>query len=125
MSARTPEDVDRIFAECLNAGDVEGVVALYEKNATLLMQDSAPSTGTDAIRTAIGQFAAMKPNLRMSIRQVVHGGDDIAVIYNDWQLTLIGPDGKAIEDQGKACEIVRRQADGTWKFVVDAPRMRG
>ena len=124
MAATKPEDVDRLFAEYLNAGDVEGVVALYEPQATLLMQDGAPSTGTEAIRIAIGQFAAMKPSLRMSIRKVVYGGVDIAVVYNDWELTLVGPDGNAIEDQGKACEIVRRQPDGSWKFVVDDPRMR-
>jgi uncharacterized protein (TIGR02246 family) len=125
MEAKTPEDVDRIFAECVNAGDVDGVVALYEPDATLLMQDGGPSTGTDAIRVAIGQFAAMKPDLRMSIRNVVYGGGDIAVVYNDWELTLVGPDGQTIEDRGKACEIVRRQPDGSWKFVIDDPRMRG
>jgi uncharacterized protein (TIGR02246 family) len=125
MPAKTPEDVDRIFAECVNAGDVEGVVSLYEAGGTLLMQDREPSSGTEAIRIAIGQFVAMKPNLRMSIQKVVQGGGDIAVIYNDWQLTLVGPDGKAIEDRGKACEIVRQQADGSWKFVIDDPRMRG
>lgn len=125
MQAETPEDVDRIFAECVNAGDVDGVVALYEPDATLLMQDGAPSTGLDAIRTAIADFAAMKPDLRMSISKVVYGGGDIAVVYNDWELTLAGPDGRTIEDRGKACEIVRRQADGSWKFVIDDPRMRG
>jgi uncharacterized protein (TIGR02246 family) len=121
----SPEDVDRLFAEHVNAGDVEGVVALYEPDGTLLMQDGAPSSGTEAIRTAIGQFVAMNPQLRMSIRQVVHGGGDIAAVYNDWQVTLIGPDGKLIEDSGMACEIVRRQADGSWRFVIDDPRMRG
>lgn len=125
MPAKTPEDVDRLFAECVNAGDVEGVVALYEPHATLLLQDGAPSSGTEAIRVAIADFIAMKPSLRVSIRQVVRGGGDIAAVYNDWELTLIGPDGKTIEDGGKACEIVRRHPDGSWKFVIDDPRMRG
>lgn len=125
MTAKTPEDVDRLFAECVNAGDVDGIVALYEAGATLLMQDNEPTNGHEAIRVAIGDFVAMKPNLQMSISKVVHGGGDIAVVYNDWQLSLVGPDGTAIEDSGKACEIVRRQADGSWKFVIDDPRMRG
>jgi uncharacterized protein (TIGR02246 family) len=124
VPAKTPEDVDRLFAEYVNAGDVERVVALYEPHATLLMQDGAPSSGTEAIRIAIADFVAMKPNLVVSVRQVVHGGGDIAAVYNDWDLTLLGPDGRTIEDRGKACEIVRRQADGNWKFVIDDPRMR-
>jgi ketosteroid isomerase-like protein len=125
MQAKSPEDVDRLFAECLNRGDVDGVVALYETSAALLMQEGAPIVGTEAIRGAIAQFAAMKPHLRMAIQKVVHGGGDIAVVYNDWTLTFVGPDGKTVEDGGKACEIVRRQPDGSWKFVVDDPRMRG
>jgi len=125
MPAKTPEDVDRLFAECINAGDVEGVVALYEPAGVLLMEASEPARGTAAIRAAIAQFAAVKPKLRMAIQKVVHGGGDVAVIYNDWTLTMTGPDGKTAEDRGKATEIVRRQADGTWLFVVDDPRMRG
>ena len=125
MTAKTPEDVDRLFAECVNAGDVDGVVALYEADGTLLMPDLEPIRGHEAIRVAIGDFVAMKPTLRMSIIKVIHGGGDIAVVYNDYQVSLVGPDGKTIEDCGKACEIVRRQADGSWKFVIDDPRMRG
>ena len=30
-----PEDLDRMFLERANAGDVDGVVALYEPNAVL------------------------------------------------------------------------------------------
>jgi uncharacterized protein (TIGR02246 family) len=125
MPAKTPEDVDRIFAECVNAGDVDGVVALYETDAVLMMNEGDPSRGPEAIRAAIAQFVAMKPKLRMSIRNVVHAGGDIAAVYNDWELDLVGADGTRITDRGKACEIVRRQADGHWKFVIDDPRMRG
>ena len=55
----------------------------------------------------------------------VEAGDDIAVLYNDWTLSATGPDGAAFTDQGKATEIVRRQRNGTWRFVVDDPRARG
>ena len=50
---------------------------------------------------------------------------DIAVLYNDWNLSANGRDGKRIERAGKAIEIVRRQADGTWLFVFDDPYARG
>ena len=39
MSARekamTPEDITRLFVERSNAGDADGVAALYEENAVL------------------------------------------------------------------------------------------
>jgi uncharacterized protein (TIGR02246 family) len=125
MPARTPEEVDRLFEKCLNAGDVEGIVALYEPEGTLLLQEGEPLTGPDAIRGAIAQFVAMRPHIEMTIRKVVSGGGDVAVVYNDWRLTLHDAAGQKIEDSGKASEIVRRQADGTWRFVIDDPRMRG
>ena len=61
----------------------------------------------------------------MNVGRIVKAGDDIAVLYNDWTLSATGPDGAPFADQGKATEIVRRQRNGTWRFVVDDPRARG
>ena len=33
MSAHTPEDVHRLWGETMNAGDLEGILALYEPAA--------------------------------------------------------------------------------------------
>jgi uncharacterized protein (TIGR02246 family) len=124
MAARTPQDVDRLFAEHLNAGNVEGVVALYEAHATFVPQDGPPITTTEGIRQAITGFAAMKPKLKMNIIKTVTVGNDLAVLYNDWSMTVVGPDGKPVDGNGKAIEIVRRQADGSWLFALDDPFAR-
>ena len=34
MAARTPDEIDRLFAQALNAGDLDGLVALYEPQAS-------------------------------------------------------------------------------------------
>lgn len=49
----------------------------------------------------------------------------LAVVYNDWSLAATGPDGAAVNTTGRSIEICRRQADGTWLFVVDDPFGRG
>jgi uncharacterized protein (TIGR02246 family) len=123
MPAQTPEDVDRLFGEYVNAGDAEALVALYERGATLLT-DSGPATGHAAIREWAAGFLAMKPKIQMSVDKVVEGGGDVAAVYNNWKLTASGPDGATFELAGRATEIVRRQADGTWLFVIDDPNMR-
>jgi uncharacterized protein (TIGR02246 family) len=125
MSARTPEDCDRLFGEYLNAGDLERLVALYEPRASLVQQDGSAATGTAALRDALGGFVAMKPRIRMNVTRVVRAGDDLAVLYNDWSLRAQGPDGNPLEMTGKAIEFVRRQPDGTWRFAVDDPFARG
>jgi uncharacterized protein (TIGR02246 family) len=123
VTARNPEDCDRLFAERLNAGDVDGVLALYEEGASYVHRDGV-ATGRAAIRARIERLAAMRPTLRCDVRRAVRAGEDLAVLYNDWTLTASGGDGKPVEITGRALEIVRRRSDGEWLFVVDDPHGR-
>jgi len=119
-----PEDVDRLFGERVNAGDLEGVVALYEPTATLVRQDRSSATGTEEIRKELAQLMALKPQITMNVSRIVSDGDGIAVLHDEWHLTGTGPDGKPLMLSGRASEVVRRQRDGTWRFVVDDPDAR-
>ncbi len=125
MAARTPEDCDRLFAECTNAGDLDGLVALYESHATLVPQAGNPVSGKESIRAGLAGLINLKPKITMNVFQVLKAGTDLAVLYNDWNATATGPDGKPMSMAGKALEVVRRQPDGTWLFAVDDPFARG
>jgi len=125
MPARTPKQCDDLFAHHIQAGNVDAVVALYEPKACLVLESGMVARGTKAIRRAISMFAAMKPRFKMNVARVVKAGDDLAVLYNDWQLKGTRSDGTPFSARGGATEIVRRQRDGTWRFVVDDPRARG
>jgi len=124
MAAHTPEECDHLFGELMNAGDVDGVAALYEPQAVLVLEGGQSATGQGAIREALSMFAAMKPKLAMNVVKVVRVGRDLAVLYNDWTLTAVQPDGSPMNDAGGAIEVVRLQPDGTWRFVLDDPRAR-
>src|SRR5690242_19666022 len=112
MPARSPEEVDKLFIENMNAGDVEAVVALYEPDATLAPQPGQTATGTAAIREAIRGFVAMKPRFSATAKPTVRAGD-LALVGLAWKLQATGPDGKPVEMNGHSAEIVRRQPDGT------------
>lgn len=124
MKAMQPEDVDRLFGERVSAGDIEGVVALYEPEATLLAAPGQPVTGHDAIREVLAGFAGAKAQIACSVIATVPGGGDLAVCYNDWSGSVEGPGGERVPIAGKAIEVVRRQADGSWLFVVDDANAR-
>jgi ketosteroid isomerase-like protein len=64
---------------------------------------------------------AGKPRITCNVRRVVRMGEDLALLYNDWILSSAGADGQTVERSGKALELVRRQPDGTWRFVMDDP----
>ena len=116
MPARTAEECDQLFEQHINAGNLDGLVALYEPDATFVPQEGEVVHGTAAIRAALAGFVAMKPTLKMKITRVIPVGKDLAMIYNDWTMTAGGQTGT-----GKAIELMRRQADGTWRFALDAP----
>jgi uncharacterized protein (TIGR02246 family) len=124
MKPRTPEECDELFARHLNAGDLDGLVNLYEPRAVLVQQDRSVAAGT-AVREGLAGFVAMKPRITMNVIQVVRVGDDLAALYNDWSLTATGPDGASVSMSGKAIELTRRQSDGSWLFALDDPFARG
>jgi uncharacterized protein (TIGR02246 family) len=120
MSARTPEELDTLFEQELNAGNIEGLVGLYEPNATFTAEPGKNVTGTAAIREALSGFLQLKPQMSLQARVLANTGD-IALTSSKWELTGAHPDGTPLELKGESAEVSRRQADGTWKFVVDNP----
>lgn len=122
MAAKTPEDLDRLFADGVNGGDAAAVAALYESDGVLLFQGTT-FQGPEKIRGFLEGMIAGKPRIVMNVKHVVQAGD-VAMVYNDWSMTVTGADGKTEASSGKAIEVVRRQPDGSWKYVVDDPSAR-
>ena len=119
MPAQSPEEVDVLFEKYLNAGDLDGLVALYEAGATLIPSPGEAATGSAAIRESLAAFVGMKPVIDLKVQRSIVNGD-IAVLFSDWTMT-----GGGQEMAGKTVEVVRRQADGSWRFVIDDPYARG
>lgn len=127
MPARTPEQCDELFGSYVNARDLDNLVALYDPQASLVNEDETVATGSAAIReTFEGLFAALpEAKINMNVVRVVRAGADLAVLYNDWNMSGRMADGFPFSMRHKAMEIVRRQPDGTWRFVIDDPYARG
>src|SRR5262249_51454129 len=105
--ARDPQDLERLLVDREHIGDVEGMVALYEEEATLDAGDGQVIHG----QAAIGAFFA---GLVAEGRVFVRGEQGPAVISGDLALTSTRlPDGTV------TAEVARRQRDGTWLWVVD------
>src|SRR5690242_2332190 len=120
MSAHRPEECDLLIADSINAGDLEGAVALYESDARFVAAPDNVVEGSDGIREVMRSMLAGKPRLSIEVAQVVQTGD-LALLCSVWSSTVTGADGKVTTDSGNGREVVRRQADGTWRFVIDFP----
>ena len=120
MAATKPEEIDPLFAQALNAGDLDALMALYEPNASLMPSPGKIAVGTAEIREGLSGFLAARPNMTLSPR-VVATTDGLALVTSKWEVTLTGADGQRSTMHGQSVEVVRRQADGTWRFAIDLP----
>jgi uncharacterized protein (TIGR02246 family) len=120
MVKDNPVELDRLFEQALNAGDIDALVALYEPQATLMPSPGNVVVGAAAIREALAGFLAGKPTITTSGRLVAQTGD-IALLANKWTLAMTGPDGKPTTMSGNAVEVARRQPAGHWLFAMDMP----
>ena len=58
VPARRPEDLGDFFVQRANAGDVEGLVALYEPDAVLAFPRGRVTVGHDEIRKVYADLLA-------------------------------------------------------------------
>lgn len=110
-------DGQQIFTQLVNAGDLEGLVSLYEKNATVVHQGKEYQ-GHEAIRGVLMQYLALRPTLRMTTLRVTENGNH-GVTQGKWRLTGTAPDGTPVELSGLSTEMSTRQADGSWLYTID------
>ena len=122
MAAHSPDDVNPQLIDAINRGDLDTALSLYETDAAFITEDGT-AIGHEAIRPALEAFIATKPSLSFEPLETVRTGD-IAVTRGNWKLAGTGPDGAALEMAGRSFEVVRQQADGTWRFAIDAPNGR-
>jgi len=73
--ALQPEDLDRLFLERANAGDVDGVVDLYEPDAVLAFPPGRQAAGRAAIREVYADLLASRPRFTGEIRPAIRNGD--------------------------------------------------
>ena len=117
---RSPEQTMALFVDCVHAGDLDGLIALYEPDAVLQPSTGDVFTGSEAIRGYLAQLLAMKPRMDVVPADVLQAGDT-ALVVNEWSMRGTAPDGSTIEGGGRSADVLRRQPDGGWLVLIDHP----
>jgi len=123
----SPEDLkairaaDSAFAAAANAGNVDAVTAVYASDATLLPPNLPPQRGRDAVRSYWGGLLNAY-SVRFELgSDTIEGRGDLAYNLGHYRFTAVpkakGKPGMA--DEGKFVEILKKQPDGSWRYVVD------
>jgi ketosteroid isomerase-like protein len=115
MSARKPVEIHALFEAAFNSGDVEALGALYEPRA-ILMIDGRIIEGRGEIKKTLGALATGGARMKLETRAVVEQKVDVALLYGRWELESAGG-----TQSGLSTEVLRRQPDGNWLYVIDNP----
>jgi uncharacterized protein (TIGR02246 family) len=120
MSTATPEQVLETIVEGINAGNLDRLMPLYESEAAFATQPGSLAHGSPGVREALAGFISMKGKLDLEVTRVLEV-DDLALVTGTWTFDGTGPDGKPVRLAASNADVLRRQADGTWRFVIDNP----
>ena len=117
MSTATPTQVLESIVTGINSGDLDSLMPLYESEAAFAAQ---PGSLTPGIREALNGFISMNGTLDLEVTRVLEV-DDLALVIGVWSFDGTGPDGEPVRLEARNADVLRRQTDGTWRFVIDNP----
>lgn len=119
MPARTLEEHYEQFAAAFNAGDARALLSLYDDDAVMVAEPGRTVQGA-GLKEALNGFLALKGRIELKLRGSLEG-PTTAITYGAWSISAVGEDGKPVTMSGESTEVVRKQADGTWRILLDDP----
>lgn len=120
MSFTQPDDLHTAFAAALQAGDVGSLVDLYEAGAVQVQQDGTTMIGSDKLGDVFTRLLESGMSMHGDPRKAIVA-DDIALTSTHYEFNHDEPDGARTVTHVITAEVSRRQADGSWRVVIDAP----
>jgi ketosteroid isomerase-like protein len=120
MSTASPTQVLESIVTGINTGDLESLIPLYESKAAFATQPGSLAHSSHGISEALSGFISMNGKLDLVVTRVLEV-DDIALVVGVWSFDGVGPDGEPVRLEAKNADVLRRQADGSWRFVIDNP----
>lgn len=111
-----PAEMNETFARAFNDRDLDGLLSLYEPEAALRPHGmEAVRRGARAIADELRALLALPGTMASSNTFCLEAGD-LALMRSEFR--IVAEDGTVVASGG-GIEVVRRQADGRWLYVID------
>ena len=118
-AARRPEEAIELVSAALSDGDLEAVLAQYERGAVLEPWAAGARCNDSSLRDTIAGLMALRLPLSATVHAVLASGD-LALVLGEREIVGTGPASERVRLSGLGSSVVRRQPDGTWCIVAEA-----
>ncbi len=125
--AYTPKAAHDLWVEYGHAGNLDAMLTLYETDGAIWDIGTGKSwTTPEERRVFLQEFLDTVSSFYLETASVtLNGAGDVALLRSKWYAEGVSEDeaGKRSEWTSRNCgsEVVRKQADGSWLFIVDNP----
>jgi uncharacterized protein (TIGR02246 family) len=113
-----PEELHPALTAAYNAGDLEGMLALYDPQATFVIKPGRVTDGPAELRTALRRLIETRGRLTVRPDSFVRSHDVVLVLGN-YTHTGHRRTGTPFAIESRFADVLRRQADGRWLIAVD------
>jgi uncharacterized protein (TIGR02246 family) len=108
------QDVHKTLAEAYNTGDMNTVLGMYDVSGIFVGDTGEPLSGNEQFQAAVKGILAIKGKMEINTVYCFETGD-VAVGRSEWSIR----DGSETKVAAKGIELLKKQADGTWKVLID------
>lgn len=115
---KEPEGVIPSLLERFNSRKIDEMMALYAPEAVFIAKDGRTITDRTEIAAQFQRDMSLGLPLKANVRHVFVANDTAQIVV-DWSIDGKGPDGEDVHLGGSASDIVRRGADGRWRYIID------
>jgi len=111
---RRAQDAHAALADAFNTGNVDTVMKMYDVNGIIVPEPGKPVSGKQRFEEAIKAILSIKGKMEIKTVYCLQTGD-LAVGRSEWNIK----DGNEVKVSAKGIEVMKQQADGSWKIVID------
>jgi ketosteroid isomerase-like protein len=112
---------DADWAAGASTPNVDAWMSFYAGDAIVLLPNDQLVSGKEMVRHAVARLLALR-HFSVAWRPIevkVPRSGDLAFLIGAYELRFDDSNGVSVSDRGRRLEVWKKQADGSWKCVID------
>ena len=116
-----PNEADEYFLNCVRNGDLKNAMTCFDPEAIYIDKDGDTIIGFTNIEKVVANLCNMRADIKVYEHKNSPVGNDMMYWLDKWTMTATDPHGNTINMKGASANMMRKNADGVWLWLVDNP----